>query len=461
MAQNVTLWGASYSNVPAINVPKTGGGTARFTDTSGTTAVAADVASGKIFYDSSGAQQTGTNSGGGGSEVQVESGLVGIRSSASSISFAGLKGQPIAFYAILDNAVDTSSTANVVAFVYDGQTLHAQTINTQVTYNDASLSYAYNNGTLTITSGGDVSFPAGEFYLTYAYNGSASNIDTKDVQVGSGATSITFTGLDDEPIAWSCIFKSNFSTSSGYQRVVYVDYEDGTAYGIEMDSRAHNALHWTASYNNGSLTITSNGTNQGGYFHQPGYYQLTAIYGEPSPYQAKTVTPTTSQQVVEPDSDYEALSRVTVNPIPSEYIIPTGNYVITQNGNNINVAQYATVSVNVSGGGSTKNIQVNSDAASVRTNGYTATSITLTVAKTGTYTVSWTAWRSSSSGTMGTNLHRNNTTGTNQQTWTNTYGQHIVLNNQSYTAGDVLTLYATAGSTSRYCWVSNLIIEEV
>lgn len=27
--------------------------------------------------------------------------------------------------------------------------------------------------------------------------------------------------------------------------------------------------------------------------------------------------------------------------------------------------------------------------------------------------------------------------------------------------GDVLTLYATAGSTSRYCWVSNLIIEEV
>lgn len=116
---------------------------------------------------------------------------------------------------------------------------------------------------------------------------------------------------------------------------------------------------------------------------------------------------------------------------------------------------------NSGGGGSTKNIQVNSGAASIRTNGYTATSITLTVAKTGTYKVSWTAWRSSSSGTMGTNLHRNNSAGTNQQTWTNTYGQHITLTNQSYTAGDVLTLYATAGSNSRYCWVSNLIIEEV
>lgn len=113
-----------------------------------------------------------------------------------------------------------------------------------------------------------------------------------------------------------------------------------------------------------------------------------------------------------------------------------------------------------SSGGGGKNIQVNSDAASVKRNGYTETDISLTVKKTGTYTVSWTAWRSSSSGTMGTNLHRNSSSGTNQQTWTNTYGQHIVLSNQSYTAGDVLTLYATSGSNSRYCWVSNLIIEE-
>lgn len=113
-----------------------------------------------------------------------------------------------------------------------------------------------------------------------------------------------------------------------------------------------------------------------------------------------------------------------------------------------------------SSGGGGKNIQVNSDAESVRRNGYTETGITLTVAKAGTYTVSWTAWRSSSSGTMGTNLHRNSSSGTNQTTWTNTYGQHITLTNQSYNEGDVLTLYATSGSTSRYCWVSNLIIEE-
>lgn len=32
MAQNITLLGASYSDVPAVDLPKTGGGTARFYD---------------------------------------------------------------------------------------------------------------------------------------------------------------------------------------------------------------------------------------------------------------------------------------------------------------------------------------------------------------------------------------------------------------------------------------------
>lgn len=32
MAQNITLLGASYQNVPAVTLPKTGGGTATFID---------------------------------------------------------------------------------------------------------------------------------------------------------------------------------------------------------------------------------------------------------------------------------------------------------------------------------------------------------------------------------------------------------------------------------------------
>ena len=146
-------------------------------------------------------------------------------------------------------------------------------------------------------------------------------------------------------------------------------------------------------------------------------------------------------------------------PVTGAYDPPSGTKQITANGAGIDVAGYASVDVNVAGGG--KNAQYVMGSASVHSNGYTSTGMSLTVAKTGTYSISWAGWRSSSQGTMGTNLYKNGTAGTNQQTFTNTYGQQITLTGQSLTAGDVLTLYATAGSTSRYMWVANLIIEEV
>ena len=72
MAQNITLLGASYSAVPAVNLPKTGGGTATFTDVTDTTASASDVASGKYFYTSSGVKTQGTSSGGGGTTMNTQ-----------------------------------------------------------------------------------------------------------------------------------------------------------------------------------------------------------------------------------------------------------------------------------------------------------------------------------------------------------------------------------------------------
>ena len=49
MAKNITLLGASYPDVPAVVLPQTGGGTAKFMDTSVTTATAGDVVAGKKF----------------------------------------------------------------------------------------------------------------------------------------------------------------------------------------------------------------------------------------------------------------------------------------------------------------------------------------------------------------------------------------------------------------------------
>lgn len=74
MAKNVTIAGAAYSAVPSIDVPQTGGGTASFFDVSGTTATAADVAQGKVFYAADGTETTGTASGGGGETDPADDG---------------------------------------------------------------------------------------------------------------------------------------------------------------------------------------------------------------------------------------------------------------------------------------------------------------------------------------------------------------------------------------------------
>lgn len=89
MAQNITLWGASYSDVPSVNLPKTGGGTASFTDVTDTTASASDVATGKYFYTASGVRTQGTNSGGGGESKNAQVVQGTTRTTSSSLTAIG------------------------------------------------------------------------------------------------------------------------------------------------------------------------------------------------------------------------------------------------------------------------------------------------------------------------------------------------------------------------------------
>lgn len=50
MAQNVVINGVTYSDVPEVDIPKSGGGTAKFMDTSDADAVAAEILPGKTAY---------------------------------------------------------------------------------------------------------------------------------------------------------------------------------------------------------------------------------------------------------------------------------------------------------------------------------------------------------------------------------------------------------------------------
>ena len=113
MAQSIRLWGATYSNVPGVDLPKSTSGTARFTDTSVTTAVESDVTSGKIFIKADGTQATGTNSGGGGASNFVH-GEFTTQSSAGvqsiSVPYTGT-GYPIMIYVVIKGGAYVSGTA--------------------------------------------------------------------------------------------------------------------------------------------------------------------------------------------------------------------------------------------------------------------------------------------------------------------------------------------------------------
>ena len=300
-------------------------------------------------YDLNGFESVTVNVSGGGTSAAVSETNVMVTTATSSISFTNLLGEPTSFVVLASDDIATGASPYKVAMiVYDGTSDIGQTItntsNAQVSYNGSDFSHSYSNGTLTVTAS-TTQFQANTtYFLTYSYGGSAANIHTADVQVGSGATSITFTGLEDEPLYWSCIFKSNFSTSSGYQRVigVFADSQNDR-YGLCMDSAAHFSLgYWSSSYSNGSLTITSQGTNAGGYFHQPGYYQLTYALADASPYQKinKSYYATTTQQTekIEASSGYDAIGEVnvTVSPISQTNLtaanIKSGTTVTINNG---------------------------------------------------------------------------------------------------------------------------------
>lgn len=107
------------------------------------------------------------------------------------------------------------------------------------------------------------------------------------------------------------------------------------------------------------------------------------------------------------------------------------------------------------------NIQGYHGYATVTSTSYTATAVSLKVNTTGTYNVSWMGFRSTNSGTSGSQLYIGSTAyGSANTSFVNTYGQSVKLTGVKLTAGQTITVRARARSTSYVMGVGNLLIEQ-
>ena len=104
-SKNIVLKGATWNGVESVDFPVSGGGTARYVETSGADATAADIASGKTAY-VNGSLIVGTASGGGG--LEYESGTWEPTGNTTShiISFAGTHATAPFYYMIQDSGND-------------------------------------------------------------------------------------------------------------------------------------------------------------------------------------------------------------------------------------------------------------------------------------------------------------------------------------------------------------------
>ena len=255
MAQNVIINGVTYQNVPEVNIPKSGGGTAKFLDTDDATAMSNEILNAKTAY------------------------VGGVKITGSAPSKAAQTYTP--------TTSDQIISAN--QFLTGAQTIKG------VTQTNLTADNIKSGTTVTISNGnGNIWSVLG----TYTGDGTV-NIDTKTVTASTSnyPVSIEFTSMNGEPKAFFLRSTSQISSSGSttYYYVMDMVYDgnqnhfcNGNTFRIGSTRRIDPVTTatsqgittgYTWSYTGTTLTITSSAASRSaspGAFNNG--YQLVYIY---------------------------------------------------------------------------------------------------------------------------------------------------------------------------------------